>query len=52
MNLYIKENQSYFDKNGEPQKVEFSMSLKRANFQVSTNTVESMTNLSRSYLKW
>ena len=50
--ISIKENQSYFDKNGEPQKVEFSMSLKRANSQVSTNTVESMTNLSRSYLKW
>jgi phage protein U len=56
----IGENQSYFNKNGIAQKVEFTLTLKRtpgvkdafvgidgANFLIDT-----ITNLARSYLKW
>jgi len=55
----IAETQSFFDKNGMPQKTEFTLSLKRvpdekASFvSGSTSTIESaLTDLSRSYLKW
>lgn len=55
----IKENQSYFDKDGKPQKVEFSMILKRSPEQATvTNLIEkdsivdAVTKLSRSYLRW
>jgi len=55
----IKENQSYFDKDSKPQKVEFSMILKRSPEQATvTNLIEkdsivdAVTKLSRSYLRW
>ena len=55
----IKENQSYFDKNGKPQKVEFSMTLKRSPEQVSATSlikndsiIDAVTKLARSYLRW
>lgn len=55
----IKETQSYFDQNGEAQKIEFSLALKRApgDGAVSTvqdaNNVESIvTNIARNYLRW
>lgn len=55
----IKETQSYFDANGQPRKIEFTLSLKRSlatkNSTISsngTNIVDSITDLSRSYLKW
>ena len=55
----IKENQSYFDKNGKPQKVEFSMTLKRSPEQVSATSlikndsiIDAVTKLARTYLRW
>ena len=57
----IKETQSYFDKNGQPQKIEFSLVLKRspgtANNTITTDTnstsiATTLTNLARSYLRW
>jgi len=55
----ITEVQSYFDKKGEPQKIEFTLSLKRSPEETttfaatSTSTVaNTLTNLSRNYLKW
>ena len=56
----IKETQSYFDRNGKPQKVEFTLILKRspgtANsiaWSSSENSiVDTATNIARSYLKW
>lgn len=55
----IKETQSYFDKNGRAQKIEFSLTLKRTPSTTASainsngsNIVESLTNLARSYLKW
>ena len=58
----IKETQSYFDKNGQPQKIEFSLVLKKSpsvtnssailNNDSSTSFVDTLTNLARSYLRW
>ena len=56
----IKETQSYFGRNGKPQKVEFTLILKRspgtANsiaWSSSENSiVGAITNIARSYLKW
>ena len=58
----IKETQSYFDKNGKPQKIEFTLTLKKSpsttnssvilNSDSSTSFVDTLTNLARSYLKW
>ena len=56
----IKETQSYFDKNGEPQKIEFSLVLKRSPSAASGSVVlnndssfiDTLTNLARSYLRW
>ncbi len=58
----IKETQSYFDKNGQPQKIEFSLVLKRLpsttnssavlNNDSSNSFVDTLTNLARSYLRW
>lgn len=58
----IKEIQSYFDKNGQPQKIEFTLVLKKSpsttnssailNNDVSTSFVDTLTNLARSYLRW
>ena len=46
----IKETQSYFDKNGQPQKIEFTLTLKKSPSENSVSIVD--TNLARSYLKW
>lgn len=56
----IKETQSYFDRNGKPQKVEFALILKRSPgttnsiaWSTSENSiVDTATNIARSYLKW
>ena len=58
----IKETQSYFDKNGQPQKIEFSLVLKKSpsvtngsailNNNSSSSFVDTLTNLARSYLRW
>lgn len=58
----IKETQSYFDKNGLPQKIEFSLILKKSpsttnnsavlNNDSSTSFVDTLTNLARSNLRW
>ena len=58
----IKETQSYFDKNGQPQKIEFSLVLKKSpsttnssavlNNNSSNSFVDTLTNLARSYLRW
>jgi phage protein U len=56
----INENQSYFDKNGIPQKVEFTLTLKRtpgvsnssAGVDGSVSIIDTLTNLAKSYLKW
>lgn len=54
----IKETQSYFDKNGIPQKIEFTLVLKRTPeitesvISNSGSIVNALTNLARSYLKW
>lgn len=55
----VKETQSYFDENGQPKKIEFSLSLKRSLgskgstiSSAGSNIVNSMTDLARSYLKW
>lgn len=58
----IKETQSYFDKNGLPQKIEFSLVLKKSpsttnssavlSNDSSTSFVDTLTNLARSYLRW
>ncbi|MBR1734240.1 MAG: phage tail protein [Alphaproteobacteria bacterium] len=58
----IKETQSYFDKNGQPQKIEFTLVLKRSpsttnnsvilNNDSSASFVDTLTNLARSYLRW
>ena len=60
--ISIKETQSYFDKNGQPQKIEFSLVLKRSpgatnssavlNNNSSNSFVDTLTNLARSYLRW
>ena len=56
----IKETQSYFGRNGKPQKIEFTLILKRS--PNATNTItwnstkdsiaETITNIARTYLKW
>jgi phage protein U len=56
----ISETQSYFNKNGIPQKVEFSLSLKRTpgikdafvGVDGANSLIDIITNLARSYLKW
>ena len=58
----IKETQSYFDANGKPQKIEFTLVLKRSpsttnssvvlNSDSSNSFVDTLTNLARSYLRW
>ncbi|MDR2107138.1 MAG: phage tail protein [Holosporaceae bacterium] len=55
----ITENQSYFNKNGVPQKTEFKLTLKRTprindafSGVVSNALTNVITNLARSYLKW
>ena len=58
----IKETQSYFDKDGQPQKIEFSLVLKKSPSTTDSSTVlneassesfvDTVTNLARSYLRW
>ncbi len=56
----IKETQSYFDRNGKPQRVELALILKRSPgttnsiaWSTSENSiVDTATNIARSYLKW
>lgn len=55
----IKETQSYFDKNGQPQKIEFTLVLKRTPEVTksviannSDSVVNTLTNLARSCLRW
>jgi phage protein U len=56
----ITENQSYFGKDGAPQKVEFTLALKRTpgvsnsfvGVDGSNSIIDTMTNIARSYLKW
>lgn len=58
----IKETQSYFDVNGNPQKIEFTLTLKKSpsttnssavlNKDSSASFVDTLTNLARSYLRW
>ncbi len=58
----IKETQSYFDKNGQPQKIEFTLVLKKSpsttnssavlNNNSSNSFVDTLTSLARSYLRW
>ena len=57
----IKETQSYFGKDGKPQKVEFTLILKRSpgttnsiawSDNSETSVVDTLTNLARSYLRW
>jgi len=56
----VKETQSYFDEKGQPQKIEFTLSLKRspgsinsAAWNSSNNSViNTTTNIARSYLRW
>jgi hypothetical protein len=59
--LSIKETQSYFDASGKPQKVEFTLVLKRSPSATNsiawsdnseTSIVDTLTNLARSYLRW
>jgi phage protein U len=56
----ISETQSYFNKNGIPQKVEFSLSLKRTpgvkdafvGVDGANSLISTITNLAREYLRW
>lgn len=57
----IRETQSFFDKNGKAQKVEFSLSLTRVVSETEnlsfitdekTSVAEIATKIARSYLKW
>ncbi len=56
----VKETQSYFDEKGQPQKIEFTLILKRSPgatnsiaWSASDNSiVDTATNIARSYLKW
>ena len=56
----ISETQSYFDKNGVAQKIEFTLILKRSPAYTNTDifgatenlVIDAITNLARSYLKW
>ena len=56
----IKETQSYFDANGKPQKIEFTLVLKRSPNTINAVTwnstgnsvVGAITNIARTYLRW
>ena len=57
----IKETQSYFDSNGKPRKIEFTLTLKRSPEESAVSalikdSVKSLadvaTNIARSFLKW
>lgn len=57
----IKETQSFFDRNGKPQKIEFILILKRSpavtnsiewSGSSETSIVDTLTKLARSYLRW
>ena len=56
----IKETQSYFGRNGKPQKIEFTLILKRSPNTMNSIAwsapenliVDTATNIARSYLKW
>ena len=56
----IKETQSYFGRNGKPQKIEFTLILKRSPSLTSSITwsnsgnsiVDTATNIARTYLRW
>lgn len=48
----VKETQSYFNEKGEPQKVEFTLSLKRSPNKTEDTISKSNTKISRSYLTW
>jgi phage protein U len=56
----ITETQSYFNKNGAAQKVEFSLTLKRTpgvqdafvGVNGANSLIDTITNLARSYLRW
>ncbi len=56
----VKETQSYFDEKGRPQKIEFTLSLKRSPESISSATwnnssdsvINTTTNIARSYLRW
>jgi phage protein U len=58
--ISISENQSYFNKNGVPQKVEFKLTLKRTpgvkdafvGIDGANSLIDIVTNLARSYLRW
>jgi phage protein U len=58
--ISISENQSFFDKNGVAQKVEFKLALKRTpgvkdafvGVDGANSLIDTITNLARSYLKW
>jgi len=56
----IKETQSYFDRNGKPQKIEFTLILKRSPGTTNSiawsssenSVVDIATNIARTYLRW
>jgi phage protein U len=56
----ISETQSFFNKNGVPQKVEFTLTLKRTpgvkdafvGVDGANSLISVITNLARNYLKW
>jgi phage protein U len=58
--ISITENQSYFNKNGVAQKVEFTLTLKRTpgvkdafvGIDGANSLIDIISNLARSYLKW
>jgi phage protein U len=58
--ISINETQSFFSKNGVPQKVEFTLTLKRTpgvkdafvGIDGANSLIDIITNLARSYLKW
>jgi phage protein U len=58
--ISISETQSYFNKSGVPQKVEFKLTLKRTpgvkdafvGVDGANSLIDIVTNLARSYLKW
>jgi phage protein U len=58
--ISITETQSYFNKSGVPQKVEFKLTLKRTpgvkdafvGIDGANSLIDIITNLARNYLKW
>jgi phage protein U len=58
--ISISETQSFFNKNGVPQKVEFTLTLKRTpgvkdafvGVDGANSLIDIITNLARSYLRW